>query len=369
MLNKIFAAILLLGILGPVWADNIQVKPNHPESYVVKKGDTLWDISGRFLEQPWRWPEIWKVNPQIKNPNLIYPGDVVKLTYVGGKPELTVSRGGAAGAQGSRVVKLEPKVESTPNKQAIPSIPIEAIHQFLTRPKVVSATEMNDWPYVVSSYNEHLVAGPGNTIYVRGMSGNPTGQHYAIYRKGPALHEGGKPDGKLLGYEAIYVGNAVFKRGGDPATAVITKAQREVLVGDRLVEEKDQALAAGDFTPSPPASPVKGSIISVLNGMSEIGQYNVVVLDVGTDEGLKVGNVLGVYQRGAVVKDQVAANNPSHGAFLQWLGTGKPKEENVRLPSTHAAVVMVIRTFQKVSYALVMQATSPLHIRDTVRSM
>lgn len=368
MLNKILSAILLLGILGTAWADTVQVKSDHPESYVVQKGDTLWDISGRFLEKPWQWPEIWKANPQIKDPNLIYPGDTIKLSYEGGSPVLSVSSRGGAGSAGGRVVKLSPEVRSVEHQNAIPTIPIDAIQQFLTQPRVVSSGEMNDWPYVVSSYNEHLVAGKGNIIYVRGVSGDPSGQRYAIYRKGPAYHEGGTPDGKILGYEALYVGDAVFRKGGDPATAVITNSDREVLVGDRLVPQPEQAVES-DFTPSSPGSPVKGSIISVLDGLSEIGQYNVVVLDVGSDEGVKVGNVLGVYQKGAVITDQVLTNETSHGALLDWLGTGKPHGKEVQLPSEHAAVVMVIRTFDNVSYALVMQATAPIHISDSVRSM
>jgi len=384
MLHKILIGFVLLSFSLMVWADDVQINPGHPESYVVKKGDTLWDISAKFLEQPWRWPEIWRVNPQIKNPHLIYPGDVVRLVYEGGKPVLTVNRGN------HRTVKLEPGVRVVDEKRPIPTIPIEAIREFLTRPLVVSKDELKSRPYIVSSYDQHLIAGSGNEIYVRGLPDGTDQHRYSIYRQGPAY----KSHGKVLGYEAIYVGDATVKDFGDPATALVTQSDREVLTGDRLIPQSEQDMRT-DFMPHEPDRPVSGSIISAIDVLSEIGQYQVVVLDMGKNDGLQVGSVLGVYRKGAVITDRIAysgkkdhiageGTNPlsnlvsdlvktkrdvDNTALVGYLGRPNTSGEQVRLPEKYTGVVMVFRIFDKVSYALVMEAKAPMHINDTVKNL
>lgn len=368
MLHKITlisSSLLLAATL--VVADEVQVNPDNPESYVVQKGDTLWGIAGKFLTQPWRWPEIWKGNPQIENPHLIYPGDVVSLVYdESGAPMLAVSSGGAAAtAAGSREVKLSPEIRSHEREEAIPAIPIDAIRHFLSRPLVVRDGEMSGWPYIVSSYDQHLIAGEGNRVYVRGLDGMEGPRRYSIYRQGPAYHAGG---GQVIGYEAIYVGEASIEKFGDPATATVTQAAREVLNGDRLVPLSAKEVSS-DFIPRPPASSVEGSIISVIDGLSEIGQYQVVVLDVGSSQGIEVGNVLGVFQSGKEISDRIATGEREYHPFIEWLGTGSARGEKVRLPEEYAGVVMVFRIFDQVSYALVMEATSALNLNDAVRNM
>jgi len=181
-LNKILiSSVILLLTLG-VRADELTVNPDHPGKYTVVKGDTLWDISARFLEQPWRWPEIWGVNPQISNPNLIFPGDIVSLSYQDGQPVLNLQRAGGQQVSG-RNVKLSPTIRSSDNSEAIQTIPIDAIQQFLERPIVLNENEIDQWPYVVSSYDEHLIATTGNTIYVRGIPKDSNISRYSIYRK------------------------------------------------------------------------------------------------------------------------------------------------------------------------------------------
>lgn len=395
MQHKILISIMLITFSVMVQAADVQVKPNHPDSYVVKKGDTLWDISARFLVEPWRWPEIWHVNPQIKNPHLIYPGDVVSLVYVGGAPQLKVTRGqpGQPGqvvsAQG-RNVKLEPRIRYSEEKRPIPTIPIEAIREFLTRPLVVSKNELDRRPYIVSSYDQHLISGSGNEIYVRGLPADTKQREFSIYRKGPAL----KSHGDILGYSAIYVGEATVKKLGDPATAVVTKSDREVLNGDRLIPQSEKGIRT-DFFPQPPDHTVSGSIISAIDVLAEIGQYQVVVLDVGKNDGVKVGNVLGVYRKGAVITDHIKytgheqhiageGSNPlsnvvssvvktgedfNNTGLVDYLGRPKAAGEKVRLPDKYTGVVMVFRTFDKVSYALVMEARASMHLNDTVKNL
>ena len=396
MLNKFLLGIILVLGSAVAIADTVTVKPDHPESYVVVKGDTLWDITGRFLNEPWLWPQVWEANPQIKDPNLIYPGDVISLQYKDGRPILAVSRGGKSG----RYVKLSPEVRSYEKDNAIPAIPIDSIKQFLTRPLVVTGDEMETWPYVVSSYNEHLVSGAGNKIYIRGLPKDASPkQRYAVYRKGKPYVNPRKDKNNILGYEALYLGDAVIEKTGDPASAIVTTSNREILNGDRLAKESENDVNTS-FVPTTPNHEVAGNVISVIDGVSEIGQYQVVVLDLGANEGMQVGNVLGVYQSGKIVDDAVATKIKSREKpidcgpqeessivceiasgvadkkqeldqtdLVGYLGRPNTKPEKVELPGEYAGVLMVFRTFQNVSYALVMEATAPIHIYDTVSNL
>lgn len=420
MLNKFLLIMILVWGSAVCLADTVTVNPDHPKSYVVQKGDTLWDITGKFLKEPWLWPQVWEANPQIENPHLIYPGDVISLEYKDGRPILAVRRG----SKDSRYVRLSPTVRSYEKAEAIPTIPIDAIKQFLTRPLVVDKEEMSDWPYVVSSYNEHLVAGTGNKIYVRGLTDDDVGKRLAIYRKGKPYLKGGvslknyqdgkyssfsiPPDVKdedIIGYEAIYIGDAIVEKNGDPATAIVASANREILAGDRLARESGTDVNA-NFMPVSPTRDVNGNVISVFDGVSEIGQYQIVVLDLGTADGMQRGNVLGVYQSGKFVNDYVAtkakekeedarrivfehedtsavdrglsavANDirDTKRAFDKtdlagYMGRPNDKPEKVQLPDEYAGVLMVFRTFDKISYALVMEAEGPIHINDTVKNL
>ncbi|GJM05411.1 MAG: hypothetical protein DHS20C09_14020 [marine bacterium B5-7] len=402
MLNKILISCAILLLTISVRADELTVNPDHPESYTVVKGDTLWDISARFLQQPWRWPEIWGVNPQIDNPHLIYPGDIVSLAYQDGQPVLNLQRGSGQVVSG-RNVKLSPTIRSTENDEAIPTIPIDAIQQLLERPIVLDENEIDQWPYVVSSYDEHLIATTGNTIYVRGIPEDSNIVRYSIYRKGkpyvnPRKNE--KDKGEVLGYEAIYVGDATIKQNGDPASAVITVVDREVLKGDRLLPQTDEEIST-EFIPRSPSSDMEGNILSVVDGVSQIGQYQIVVLNLGEEQGIETGNVLGIYQSGYVVQDNIGPNVQKseaqkaaelkeiteNGTVISKLAYGvgqgieafnetfptianiQDKSEEVTLPEEYVGVVMVFKTFSKVSYALVMETQGPVHVLDAVRSL
>lgn len=402
MLNKILISCAILLFTISLNADELTVNPDHPEKYTVVKGDTLWDISARFLSQPWRWPEIWGVNPQIDNPHLIYPGDIVSLTYQDGKPVLSLDRGTGQVVSG-RNVKLSPTIRSYENTDAIPTIPIDAIQQFLERPIVLDENEIEQWPYVVSSYDQHLIATTGNTIYVRGIPEDSNVARYSIYRKGkpyvnPKKSEQGKNE--VLGYEAIYVGDATIQKNGDPASAMITVVDREVLKGDRLLPQTDENIST-EFIPRSTNSEMEGNILSVVDGVSQIGQYQVVVLNLGKEQGLEAGNVLGVYQSGYVVQDKIGPNIAKseaqkaaelkelteNGTIISKLAYGvgqavdsfnetfphiankQAKTESVTLPEEYVGVIMVFRTFNKVSYALVMETQGPVHVLDTVRSL
>ncbi len=334
-------ASILLGLLlsGSLLAADPALNPAHPERYVVVKGDTLWDISARFLRDPWRWPDVWYVNPQIANPHLIYPGDVVVLSYLDGRPVLSVERGST--------VRLSPRMRTEPIDQAIPAIPLDAIQQFLTRPYVLDGPEIDRTPYVVSFGEEHLRGSTGLNAYVRGIDNEDNGS-YELVRPGQAYRDA--DTGELLGYEALFVANVEVTRQGDPATVRILDNELEANVGDRLlsgVEEQPMET----FYPKAPDQEISGSIISVLGGISEIGQFNVVVIDRGADDGLQQGDVLAIDRRGAVVRDTVRKGSAP-----------------VRLPDEQAGLMLVFRVFPRVSFGLVMHATRTMNVFDRVRN-
>ncbi len=339
MVMKKLRSLVLVAALIPLVAaaETIELKPDHPDRYVVQKGDTLWDISAKFLKEPWLWPEIWEVNPQIENPHLIYPGDEVFLRFVEGRPVVTVRRGVGT-------MKLSPGIRVSEIDTAIPTIPIDIIQQFLSRPRLVTEREIDAAPYVVSVGREALIGKPGKKIYARGLNGADT-LRYTIYRKGQRYVD---PDrgNEVLGFEAIHIGDAVLEASGDPATLMVIGTKRELLVGDRLFPILDEEIDAS-FMPRAPAEDISGRIISVFDGVSQIGQFQVVVLNLGREDGIERGHVMAVYQLGETIKDPFA-----------W--------GRVKLPDERAGTIMVFRLFDRVSYALVMEATRPMHVLDMV---
>ncbi len=337
-LGLVFAALLT----GSLIADEITLNPNHPEQYVVVKGDTLWDISGRFLEKPWLWPEVWYVNPQIDNPHLIYPGDIINLVYVDGKPQLRVTRG-------HPTVKLSPTAREERLDKAIHTIPIDAIKQFLNQPLVVGENELQKTPYMVTAADEHVIAGAGDRIYVRGVT-DPSHAKYNLFRPGAAYID---PDtGENLGYAADYVADAAVQQVGSEVTTMkLTRTSREARAGDRLLPVTQDEIHA-HFTPRAPAQQVDGRIIAVVDGVTQIGQFQEVVLNRGSREGIEVCHALAVYQAGEIVPDFVS---------------GKVND-SVQLPDERGGELMVFRVFEKVSFGLIMEATRALHVNDRVRN-
>lgn len=319
-----------------------------PDIYVVKRGDTLWDISAMFLEEPWRWPEIWYINEQIENPHLIYPGDRLALAFVDGRPVLRLVRDGQAVVPAGRdTVKLSPQIRRQPLEEAITTIPYDVIGPFLTRPTVLSRSQIRRAPYLLTLQGDHLIGGEGLRAYVRG-EGLERGASFSLMHVGDPYVD---PDtGRVIGREALYVGSAQVVREGDPATVLLTDTTREALAGDILLPvDTDVPLY---FYPSIPDERIQGSIVGVVDGVQLIGQYQVVVLNRGGDDGLQQGHVLEVFQRGEVVRDRFA---------------GTPFNR-VRLPQEFAGRVLVFRVLDEISYALVMSASSEMRVADIVRT-
>lgn len=348
-LFAIFIMVFLVAVAGFVRADEVQLRPDHPERYIVQKGDTLWDIAARFLRSPWHWPRIWKINEQIKNPHLIYPGDAIVLRWVDGKPEITVLRRERVLPEAVpeapvdlAALKLQPRVRVEPIEEAIPTIPPGAIAPFLTQPLVVEEKELERAGYITVGLDSRIVLGDNSQFYARGVKGEE--EYYHIFRPGEAIRH---PDsGELLGYEAIYLGDARLLEQGDPSKLVVTRVKQEILPADRLlVATRSPALPY--YHPQAPTRVVRGKIVSALNAVSEIGPYAIVAITLGKREGIAEGHVLRIMRHAGEHLDPVT-------------------RERYRLPDEETGLVMVFRAFEKVSYAVVLNATRPVHVHDVV---
>jgi len=340
-MRKSLLALLLVAVGGIAQAD-VQLKANHPEQYTVVKGDTLWDISGRFLREPWKWPELWHANPQVENPHLIYPGDSLSLVYVDGQPRLMLNRGASRGT-----IKLSPTVRTTPMAEAIPTIPLEAINSFLLSNRIIdSAEQFQGAPYIVAGNAERVISGSGDRVYGRGVFEDNISV-YGIFRQGKTYVD---PDTQeFLGINADDVGSAeILDMEGDIATMMLTRVTQEARIGDRLFASEERAINS-TFMPSEPEEDINGLILDVPRGVTQIGQFDVVTLNKGARDGIKDGNVLAVYKTGETVRDRV---------------TG----ENVKIPDERAGLLMVFRTYEKLSYGLVLQATRSLAVQDKIRN-
>ena len=330
-------------------AGGLVMNPNAPESYVVKRGDTLWGIAKVFLRDPWFWPEIWQVNPQIHNPHLIYPGDTLRLVYIEGRPTIMLQRGSDA--------RVEPRVRSEPLEGAVTTIPYETVAAFMSKPSVLEKDQIKHAPYVLATRDTHVVMADGDTVYARGFEGPvELGTHYNVVRVGEALRD--PDDNRVLGYNGVFTGSGHVTRGGDPATLIMTESTRETYPGDKL-------FAGGidvplDFVPSSPKNHTDGRIIAVSDGVTIIGQYQVVVINRGIRDGLQPGNVLAVFATGDTVRDNVSKG------FLS--GASSLTATRVRLPNERVGTFMVFKTFDRMSYGLIMEAKDIIHVADHVEN-
>ena len=324
----------------------LTLKPDAPERYVVVPGDTLWGISLRYTDSPWRWPELWDLNKDnIRNPHLIYPGNVISLDRSRGR--LSVA-GGPPGT-----VKLSPRSRAEPlAKSEIPSIPPSAIEPFLSRPLVIEPDGMDKAPTIVAAEANRVILAAGNTAYVRGIGGSKEESWY-VYRRGNPLVD---PDtNRTLGYEAIYLGTAQVTRPGDPATVVLTSVVQEVAPGDKLVATGQPRPV--NYAPHAPSNSFKGSVMSIYGGLGKVGEAGaqaIITINRGKADGLEVGHVVALHSRGGSVRDASRATNEPD-AFI-------------RLPDERAGLAFVFRVFDRVSYALVMHVTRPVNPLDVVQT-
>jgi LysM repeat protein len=362
--------VLLAGMLFTVvvYAAAAQLRADHPDTYVVRKGDTLWDISAKFLTKPWLWPEIWQANPQVKNPHLIYPGDVLNLSMLGG-PHLG----------------LQPRIRE--EGEAITAIPLSELRMFLKDTRVMDSKAVTSAPYVVGLEEARLRATPGQKIYARGLPSDAA-QHWAVVRpthifrgfdakkdsdrgilladpldsdvsmsQGPWREDdranGHYLTGVDLGVEVSVIGTAELLKAGDPASLLLLDSTLEIRDGDRLMPVDDTPYDASYYPHAPKAQPVDAHVIGFADALDAAGSRQVVALSVGTRDGVDNGSTFTIMSPGETVNDDVASDSDRRGF-------GKP----VTLPDEYTGHVMVFRTFDKVSYGLIMDSLRPIHIGD-----
>ena len=400
MRNAIISLILLMTPLAPALAaDASALQEGAPDQYIVVPGDTLWGISGRFLKDPWKWPEVWRMNQeQLRNPHRIYPGDVIVLDRSGAELQLRLLRGddpaaaaaaaaaaaGAAPAPARDTVKLSPKVRAEPlADKAIPAISPTAIEPFLSRPLVVGQDELDSAPFVLANQENRVAVGAGNIAYAQGL-GPDKGDVWQVFRRGDALID---PDtDEILGYQATYLGEARVIRRGDPATIEITKSAQEIYAGDRLLPAAKER-PNFSYVPRAPWKPVRGRIMSTYASLGETGPLGIVALSKGSKDGLEVGHVLAIYRsqstlsygsrmaplygrEGLSVSDSPRAYYSEEitprDAPLYERGRRITVEEAAKLPDERFGLVMVFRTFDRAAFGLVMQASRPVAVNDLV---
>ena len=327
----------------------IEIAKDAPDRYTVVRGDTLWDISGRFLQKPWRWPEVWQLNKeQITNPHLIYPGDIVYLDQSSGGPRLRLGKsvGSAGSSSGERRDAMSPMTRSGPiDRSPIPTISAAAIDAFLNRPLIVDEQGLRNHPRIIGTQEGRVYLGRGDLAYIRGVADKPIQSDWHIYRQAKPLLD---PDTRLpIAWEALYVGTGRLERGGDPATMRITGTSEEVGEGDRLMPAERGRIV--NYAPRAPEAPVSGRIVSVYRGVAQAGRNSVVALNVGKNQGVDVGHVLAIRQTGAVVLDREA-----------------PKRELIKLPDESTGYLLVFRVFDKIAYGLIMDSSRAVSVGDGV---
>lgn len=382
MYKYIITPLLFCWLTSYALADDVQLQPDHPERYVVVKGDTLWGISSRFLKDPWKWPEVWEMNrEQIKNPHLIYPGDVVVLDMSGGNPRLSLLR---------ETVTLEPGVIVEPlEKEPVPSISPNIIEPFLSRPLIIERDALEGAPTIIAGPDNRVALSVGTRIYIDEIE-EGTERLWHIYRPNRALVD--PETEELLGIEALYLGDAKVSRFGEPATATVTRAKEEIFVQDKLVAAPDTIQTS--FIPHAPDRDIEGRIMSIYGGVAEAGAKTIVSINKGALDGLEQGHVLSINRAGEWVSknpknkrteekfpmeefkfkdvDPLSAESAEVDVDRRRKYDPKTDPANnpnlVKLPDERIGLLMIFRTFDRVSYGLIMQASEPVNTLDTVKT-
>jgi hypothetical protein len=349
-MRSIISALFLVISTGSAFAqggDPIELVPDAPDRHIVAPGDTLWGISNTFLKDPFRWPEVWRLNAdEVKNPHRIYPGQVIVLDRSGAQPQLRLGK----------LIKVEPQIYSEEVKKEIPAIPQNVIEPFLSEPMIVEEDTLRGAPRVVAIEESRVNAGAGYKIYAKGIV-SPSAKLWQIYRPGRALTD--PVTQEVLGHEAIYVGSARIVTDGQPADSSETAlaATLEVVSNKLEVSRGDSLMPAAkpeviSYMPHSPTAAIKGNIVSIYGGVGEAGKYAIVTVSKGKADGIERGHVLAIYRAGGAVA------NRFDGAF---------KAESIRLPDERYGLLFIFRVFDRVSYALVMDVSRPVSAGDVVQ--
>lgn len=323
MKNKIIVLLFSLAFTVSVAAQGPVLSDNYPDRYTVVKGDTLWDISGKFLRDPWRWPEVWQGNPQVENPDLIYPGDVLVLTFVDGKPVLRALR--------RETKRLSPSARATPFEAAIQPVDPAAIQAYINSPLVTDENELKIAGYVVDGVDNRLLFGKYDQFYARGIE-KQDAETYRVFR--PGRHFVDPVSGESLGWEAVHLGDSNLLKGGDPARLVLTTGFEDVTIRDRLRPIYKKEALPFFYPKAPDNEKLRGVILETPNRATELGSYSVIAMNLGEREGVKAGDVFRILSQTVNKKDPIT-------------------KERYQIPEEKIGLALVFRTFEKVSYALV----------------
>jgi len=357
MFRYLLRTVFLSLLLASTSLMAVEVKPDHPKTYTVKQGDTLWGIAGQYLDNPGQWPEIWHANADIKNPDLIYPGDVLELVYVNGKPRLVRKAGGGKS-------KFTPQIRST---QSIPPIPLNLIEPFLDEIHVLDEESMRHPPHVIAFLDSDIIGGKGDRAYARDLMPT-TATTFDIVRAGRVFTDA--DSGEKLGFVARHVGNASLVRGGEPATVQIHDTDLEVRRGDQLIAHRPIENPSY-FIPRTPSTPVDGRVLAAYDTVTSVARNQVVLIDRGSADGLTQGDVLLIDNSGRTVRDQKAPELRPQvppgdiGGIPQYSSSGPVY---VTLPDERAGTLMVFRVYDRLSLALVMESARPIDIGDRVHN-
>jgi hypothetical protein len=382
MLKKLPAVFTGMLLALSAFAASVELTKDHPDTYTVRKGDTLWSISARFLQRPWQWPEVWQANPQVHNPHLIYPGDVLNLAYLNGRPSL-----GVAGRGGG----VEPHTRAEQLESAIKPLPLSLIEDFLKKPRLVGEEDFKHLPHVVGAEDHHITGAPGQLVYVRGLEGRP-GQHFALARPLGRYYEltsndghqsqlyrqsledrDGRPDMlwhrgpwdftlhgdvHFLGYELLNFGDVQFTKAGNPASVIVVASDYEVRAGDFVLPVDDKPYDAM-YVPHPPKqAPANMQVIAFTDALNAVGRLQVVTLSNGAADGVENGQTYSIFAPGDRVNDDTDYPPLSTEKFFHR------HDAEVQLPEEYVGHVMIFRTFDRVSYGLIMDGIRPVHRGD-----
>ncbi len=362
MKNKLYA--LIAGFVlaaSAVYATDIELRPDHPTTYVVEKGDTLWDISAMFLNTPWLWPKLWQANPQIENPHLIYPGDELQLVWINNEPKVVKKR-----EANTRIVKLGPKVRTSEPRSPIPTIPLNEILPFIKFEQVLDEEVIDQLPYIVGSNDRSKRLSAEQTLYAAGIE-STQGDIYGIYRKGDPMYDPDSND--LLGYRSQLVGIGTSKPAGNFTRIELKDSKQEVRAGDKLIPILDNEDLPIFFRMREPNRPIKAKILYMPNESRYAGRLDVVAISMGENQGIEPGHMLAIFQPGAEVLDRNPDERPVYkedADSLEKLKFKMGSDDSIRLPDERIGELMVFRVYDKISYGLIVRSDKPAARYDIV---
>ena len=342
----------------PVLAQGSLLLADYPDEYIVKDTDTLWDIASQFLQDPQRWPEIWQPDPFIDNSELIYPGDLLSMSSANGNSRLLLKRGGRD------VVNLQPQIREVSLSSAIPAIPLEAIENSFTRNRIVDPELYENAPYIVANLGDNLTIGTGDEVYVRGTW--PAGAtSFEIYREGRLFT--GKSSKDILGLEVEYLGFATIsnQESSDIRRMLVNNSSREIRVGDRLLIREEARIDATIF-PTEPAEDLVGQIISFQGVETMASQLDTVVIDLGKTDNLAIGDILSIQHESTTMVDLVEREKMSFSERMK--GVFSRDKNTIELPGKEIGTLLVYRTFENLSYAVILSSTEPAQLFNRVAS-